>query len=306
MARPIAKWAAQVEHAHDVPRALRRAFKIAAEPPQGPVFLSLPMDVLDAEAEIDIAPTTYTHWHARPDPAVWRRSPTRSLAARQPMLMVGDSVAIPDAQSEVTAWRSCRGADLRVLRHRVQRPDGHPLNLGGIDFVSPRADSRHARECDVLFVVGAPLFQLIFPEAERAPGPPARPVADRLRHRGARQERPTGHRVAGRSESRARGIGRSGAATAHARADAAAAERARQVGERTADGARPLPGRRAQDLGRRADQRAAADARIEAGAAATTRSCLLEAITNWRTRRRRLPTEPGHLVTVRGGGIGPG
>src|SRR3954454_23476054 len=67
MARPIVKWAAQIEHAHDVPRALRRAFKIAAEPPQGPVFLALPMDVLDAEAEMDIAPTTYTNWRTRPN-----------------------------------------------------------------------------------------------------------------------------------------------------------------------------------------------------------------------------------------------
>src|SRR3954463_12716875 len=32
MARPIVKWAAQIEHAHDVPMAVRRAFKIAAEP----------------------------------------------------------------------------------------------------------------------------------------------------------------------------------------------------------------------------------------------------------------------------------
>ena len=47
MAKPIAKWSYQVEHAHDVPRVLRRAFKIAAEPPAGPVFLALPMDVLD-------------------------------------------------------------------------------------------------------------------------------------------------------------------------------------------------------------------------------------------------------------------
>ena len=59
MAKPIAKWSYQVEHAHDVPRVLRRAFKIAAEPPAGPVFLSLPMDVLDNEAEMDIEPTTY-------------------------------------------------------------------------------------------------------------------------------------------------------------------------------------------------------------------------------------------------------
>jgi len=65
MARPVCKWAAQIHHAHDVPRALRRAFKVAMEPPQGPVFLSLPMDTLDQEADVDIQPTTHTRWRAK-------------------------------------------------------------------------------------------------------------------------------------------------------------------------------------------------------------------------------------------------
>src|SRR3954467_11054479 len=69
MARPICKWAYQVEHAHDMAPAVRRAFKVAAEPPQGPVFLSLPMDVLDHEAEVEIRPTSYTHWRTRPNAA---------------------------------------------------------------------------------------------------------------------------------------------------------------------------------------------------------------------------------------------
>src|SRR3984893_16256916 len=94
MAKPIAKWAAQVEHAHDIPRALRRASKIAAEPPQGPVFLALPMDVLDAEADVEIAPTTYTNWRARPDAAGLAEAADLLVTARRPMLMVGDSVAL--------------------------------------------------------------------------------------------------------------------------------------------------------------------------------------------------------------------
>src|SRR5262245_11536881 len=101
MARPIAKWSAQVEHAHDIPRALRRAFKIAAEPPQGPVFLSLPMDVLDNEAEMDIAPTTYTNWRARPDARGLEQIAEALVEAKRPMLMVGDSVALSEAQPEV-------------------------------------------------------------------------------------------------------------------------------------------------------------------------------------------------------------
>src|SRR5438046_9260302 len=106
MARPIAKWAAQVEHAHDVPRALRRAFKIAAEPPQGPVFLALPMDVLDAEAEMDIVPTTYTNWRARPNAAGLAEAADLLAKAHRPSFRVGDSISLAAPQKE-----AARGAD---------------------------------------------------------------------------------------------------------------------------------------------------------------------------------------------------
>src|SRR6202165_4141781 len=45
-------------------------------------------------------------------------------------------------------------------------PTGHPLNLGSVDFVSPKSIRATLAECDVLFVVGAPVFQLIFPDPE--------------------------------------------------------------------------------------------------------------------------------------------
>src|SRR5260221_2933795 len=47
MARPIAKWSAQVEHAHDVPRALRRALTIAPATPHRPAPLAPPLEVLE-------------------------------------------------------------------------------------------------------------------------------------------------------------------------------------------------------------------------------------------------------------------
>src|SRR5918911_3654601 len=67
MARPVCKWVAEINHARDVPQALRRAFKVANEPPEGPVFLSLPMDVLDDEADVEIVPTSFTRARTRPD-----------------------------------------------------------------------------------------------------------------------------------------------------------------------------------------------------------------------------------------------
>src|SRR5919197_2125306 len=110
MAKPIVKYAAQVEHAHDVPRALRRAFKIAAEPPQGPVFLSLPMDVLDGEAEMDIAPNPSTNGRARPDAAGLAEAADLLVGAARPMLMVGDSVWLAEAQAEVARVAELLGA----------------------------------------------------------------------------------------------------------------------------------------------------------------------------------------------------
>ena len=109
MAKPICKWATQVEHAHDVPRALRRAFKIAAEPPQGPVFLALPMDVLDARPRTSRSrrPRTPTG-DARPDAAGSQELAELLSKAERPMLMVGDSVVARRTRRQKSrAWPSC-------------------------------------------------------------------------------------------------------------------------------------------------------------------------------------------------------
>lgn len=58
IARPFVKWAAEVHRLADLPRLVHRAVKVALAPPTGPVFLSLPADILNAEADIDLgAPT---------------------------------------------------------------------------------------------------------------------------------------------------------------------------------------------------------------------------------------------------------
>jgi benzoylformate decarboxylase len=167
MARPIAKWSAQIEHAHDVPRALRRAFRIAAEPPQGPVFLALPMDVLDEEAEVEIAPTTYTNWRARPNAAGLEELAEVLTNAERPMMMVGDSVNLAEAQTEATRVAELLGAPIfECYASEFNVPSCHPLYLGSVDFVSPKNIRATLADCDVLFVVGAPVFQLIFPDPE--------------------------------------------------------------------------------------------------------------------------------------------
>ena len=69
LAGPVTKWAKELRRGEDVGQALRRAFAICRTPPCGPVFLSLPMDILDQEVN-------------RPTPPRLRRAAPRAVARR--------------------------------------------------------------------------------------------------------------------------------------------------------------------------------------------------------------------------------
>ena len=56
MAAPVTKWAAEPASADEMGPLLQRAFKVASEPPAGPVFVALPINVM--EQDTDIEPTT--------------------------------------------------------------------------------------------------------------------------------------------------------------------------------------------------------------------------------------------------------
>jgi benzoylformate decarboxylase len=308
MAGPIAKWAAQVEHAHDIPRALRRAFKIAAEPPQGPVFLALPMDVLDAEAEVEIAPTTYTNWHTRPNAAGLCELADLLVKAQRPMLMVGDSVNLAEAQTEVTRVAELLGAPMfECYASEFNVPASHPLYLGSVDFVSPRSIRATLADCDVLFVVGAPVFQLIFPDPE-APvlGPHTRLVQlDCFTHELGKNVRPEiallGDPKAGLAElsqlieERQTGAAREAALERRAAAEARVAQvnQAYWASARKSWDARPVSGPRLMHELKRV---------LPSNALVFS-----EGVTNGKHVEMAIaPDEPGQLVKVRGGGIGPG
>jgi len=51
IARPLVKWSSEVHRLQDLPRLVHRAAKTALAPPTGPVFLSLPGDILRADGD---------------------------------------------------------------------------------------------------------------------------------------------------------------------------------------------------------------------------------------------------------------
>src|SRR4029077_4502462 len=98
MARPVTKWATRIVSPSSVLRVLRRAIKIASTPPMGPVFVALPMDVLDAPLEEDVVRTPVLSRRVAPE-AEEVAAIAAILAGADPALtLMGAGTATPRPQ----------------------------------------------------------------------------------------------------------------------------------------------------------------------------------------------------------------
>ena len=97
MAEPLVKWAVEVTRLEDLPRIVRRAAKIATTPPTGPVFISLPGDILNAEAGIELGRSTRVDTRVKPSDESLQALTARILKAERPVIIVGDEIVKSDA-----------------------------------------------------------------------------------------------------------------------------------------------------------------------------------------------------------------
>lgn len=155
--RPYVKWALEPARAQDVPAAIARAYHEAMARPRGPVFVSIPEDDWDAEAEPVRGRTVHTEVSA--DPAGLDALAAALQAARRPGLVVGAGVDRDDAWQETVTLAERTGASVWVapLSSRCGFPEDHPSFAG---FLEPERSKLAARLAghDVVVVLGAPVF----------------------------------------------------------------------------------------------------------------------------------------------------
>src|SRR5258708_20271990 len=89
IARPLVKWSSEVTRLVDLPRAIHRAAKTALAMPTGPVFLSLPGDVLTSEADLDLGKPTRVASRMRGDAAAIEEAAGLLLEPQPPVIMAG-------------------------------------------------------------------------------------------------------------------------------------------------------------------------------------------------------------------------
>jgi benzoylformate decarboxylase len=109
MAEPLVKWAVEVTRLEDLPRIVRRAAKIATTAPTGPVFISLPGDILNAEAGIDLGRSTRIDTRVKPSDEALQALAHRILKAERPVIIAGDEIVKSDALKEAAALAEVLG-----------------------------------------------------------------------------------------------------------------------------------------------------------------------------------------------------
>lgn len=155
--KPYVKWAIEPARAQDVPLALARAYRIAMQPPCGPVFVSIPAD--DWDCPTDWVTQRQMSQAAAPDPVSIARVASALNASQRPAIVVGAGVDRDDAVSRVVALAEQQQAMVYTapMSARCGFPERHPLFAGFLPAMRERIVQRLA-DHDLILVLGAPAF----------------------------------------------------------------------------------------------------------------------------------------------------
>lgn len=134
IAQSQVKWAVEATRLQDLPRIVHRAAKVALTPPTGPVFISLPGDILDAEGPLDLGRPTRVDSAVRPSDAALDALAQRLLDARNPVLIAGHELATRDALAEAAALADTLGAAVyqQTVPYAAHFLSEHPAFLGAL------------------------------------------------------------------------------------------------------------------------------------------------------------------------------
>jgi len=173
MPHPLVKWSFEPPRPQDVPLALAHGAHLAALPPRGPVFVSIPMDDWDAEVgehEARAAIERAVSGRAVADPEAVRALAARLEAAANPVLVAGPdvdasggweaAVALAERQ-RLPVWASPATGGVRL-----GFPEGHP-NFRGVlpPAIGPVGQTLEGH--DLILVAGSS----VFPYYPHIPGP---------------------------------------------------------------------------------------------------------------------------------------
>ena len=180
MAKPNVKWSVEVTQLEDLPRILHRAAKIALTAPTGPVFISLPGDILNADAAIDMGKVTRVDTATRPTDAALAAFADRLIAAERPVIVAGTEVVNADAFELAGEFASALGAAVyqQTVPSGAHFPSEHPAYIGGLGRSQPQV-RKVMSDYDLMVCLGADVLRMsVYDPVEPLPEAHQRRLAD--------------------------------------------------------------------------------------------------------------------------------
>lgn len=169
LAGSLVKWSHEVRSLDELGVAVRRAFRLAAATPRGPVFVSIPMDVLTEVGEPVLPP------RSRVDDVPLGGS-LAELAdllagATRPALVAGNELAWSDGLEAAVELAESLGAPVhgQTLGSFLVFPSSHPLWRGPLPLDAAGVNAALAAY-DRVLVLGADAF-LVYPYTPSQPVP---------------------------------------------------------------------------------------------------------------------------------------
>jgi acetolactate synthase I/II/III large subunit len=155
---PVVKQARRAESAAGLAELVAECWRAALTPPSGPIYLEVPVDVLDGQAGAAPAPATLDGLPAPPAPApeVLAEAAKLLAAAERPLLWAGGGVERSGAWKELLALAErLRAPVATTYMGKGAFPAGHPLAVGSA--CDDAAFAELLDDADVILCIGTEL-----------------------------------------------------------------------------------------------------------------------------------------------------
>ena len=162
MTKQFTKWSAEVHRAERIPEYLNRAFKVAATPPTGPVYLALPSNLLGETIKVDNPDADRSRISPRiaADPEALAEAAKLLAQAKRPLIVAGSGIARAGVTEELIKFAEMIAAPV-VMEPRysfLAFPTTHPQSFQ-IAERQPSFDLPVWGEPDVILAIGCRLIR---------------------------------------------------------------------------------------------------------------------------------------------------
>jgi acetolactate synthase-1/2/3 large subunit len=152
----VTKWVARIHTAERIPEMMRRAFTYLRTGRPSPVMLEFPSEL--ENAEFDDSKFVYKPvpgWRSAANPRDVEVAVRALLAAKAPLIFVGEGVFYADACNELKEFvELVQVPVVTTMKGKSAFPENHPLSAG---FIVGRPPSRLIQKADLIFAIGSSL-----------------------------------------------------------------------------------------------------------------------------------------------------